>query len=417
MMMKSSFVFLLALTAIAFASKRFDGDQVLTIRPTTQHHVDLIKQFDDFNADFWKPDSAGLVGIGDECDIRFERKHVTSVKRALTRAGVGFEVKISDLQLSIEQQFDSLRSSREMEDYDYYHYHTNTEIEQWVHDIAASHPDLVQASVLGKTTEGRNINMLTIGTSQENPLVILDCGIHAREWIGPATCQCYVDHLLHEYEDDDQVKNMMKSLTFVIIPQINPDGYEHTWTADRMWRKNRSSYDGGACYGVDTNRNFDAHWSELGSSSNPCSDTYHGPSMASEPETQAYSGLIKSNSNRVKMTVGLHAYGQFFTYPYAYAYQDVPNNAEHESVMQGAISAIGAVNGQTYTGGPGYHSEHLSAGSSNDFSYDNGAKMAFAIELRDTGKYGFMLPESEIAATCSEVSAGLDYMFNYARSL
>lgn len=37
--------------------------------------------------------------------------------------------------------------------------------------------------------------MLTIGTSTNNPLVIIDCGIHAREWITPAVCQCYVDHV------------------------------------------------------------------------------------------------------------------------------------------------------------------------------------------------------------------------------
>ena len=46
--------------------------------------------------------------------------------------------------------------------------------------------------------------------------------------------------------------------------------------------------------GVDPNRNFDEHWGydDEGSSPDPGSDTYRGPSAASEPETQAMQGLI-----------------------------------------------------------------------------------------------------------------------------
>ena len=69
------------------------------------------------------------------------------------------------------------------------------QIEQWTKDIAATHKDIIEYSVLGKSSEGRNINALTIGISHDNPLVVIDCGIHGREWISPATCLCYVDHV------------------------------------------------------------------------------------------------------------------------------------------------------------------------------------------------------------------------------
>ena len=67
-----------------------------------------------------------------------------------------------------------------------------------------------------------------------------------------------------------------------------------------MWRKTRSNY-GDSCTGVDVNRNFDANWAVTGSSSDPCSETYHGPSAASEPATQALANLITSNSDRLKV--------------------------------------------------------------------------------------------------------------------
>lgn len=40
-----------------------------------------------------------------------------------------------------------------------------------------------------------------------------------------------------------------------IVPVLNPDGYVHTHTKDRMWRKNRARQDGEKV-GVDLNRNF-----------------------------------------------------------------------------------------------------------------------------------------------------------------
>ena len=76
---------------------------------------------------------------------------------------------------------------------------------------------------------------------------------------------------------------------------------QYTWNGDRLWRKNRRP--GSPCDGVDLNRNYNDHWGGVsghmtaiplgilftlqdGSSSNPCSETYHGSSAASEPETQ-----------------------------------------------------------------------------------------------------------------------------------
>lgn len=44
----------------------------------------------------------------------------------------------------------------------------------------------------------------------------------------------------------------------------------------------------------------------------------------------------------------------------------------------------------------------VSSGSSIDWAYKNGIPYAFAFELRDTGHYGFLLPEVLIGPTCTE---------------
>lgn len=45
----------------------------------------------------------------------------------------------------------------------------------------------------------------------------------------------------------------------------------------------------------------------------------------------------------------------------------------------------------------------LSSGCSDDWVFNQGIKYSFTFELRDKGKYGFLLPESQIKPTCQEI--------------
>ena len=48
------------------------------------------------------------------------------------------------------------------------------------------------------------------------------------------------------------------------------------------------------------------------------------------------------------------------------------------------------------------------SGSSVDFTYGAlGIKYSFALELRDTGRYGFLLPSNQIAPTGKETFTGI----------
>ncbi|GAB1303476.1 Carboxypeptidase B2 [Apodemus speciosus] len=52
-------------------------------------------------------------------------------------------------------------------------------------------------------------------------------------------------------------------------------------------------------------------------------------------------------------------------------------------------------------------SGYLAPGGSDDWIYDLGIKYSFTIELRDTGRYGFLLPERYIKPTCAEALAAV----------
>lgn len=55
--------------------------------------------------------------------------------------------------------------------------------------------------------------------------------------------------------------------------------------------------------------------SEVGSSTNPCSEVYAGPSAFSEPEVRALANFIKTIDN-LKMYLSFHAYSQLVLFPF-----------------------------------------------------------------------------------------------------
>lgn len=85
---------------------------------------------------------------------------------------------------------------------------------------------------------------------------------------------------------------------------VNPDGYEYSHVADRMWRKTRRNdtlhstrarkqrVDDGneECVGVDINANFEFNWQK--GSSNPCSPNFAGRKPFSEPESRALANFM-----------------------------------------------------------------------------------------------------------------------------
>lgn len=99
-------------------------------------------------------------------------------------------------------------------------------------------------------------------------------------------------------------------------------------------------------------------------------------------------------------------------YPYGYTCSGViPNAAKSESLTQGAIAAVQAVHGITYTGGPICQTIYKVTGGSVDYAYDVAkANYSMTVELRDTGTYGFVLPKEQILPTSEELWAGLRYL-------
>ena len=122
-----------------------------------------------------------------------------------------------------------------------------------------------------------------------------------------------VDKLIEAFSSPETCGDVC-DVDWLIMPLLNPDGYEYSRTTDRMWRKNRSKPkdrkdsfytkisssarffslickgSSSSCRGVDLNRNYDTVGFGIGGSDDPCSDSYKGETANSEPEVKAAYG-------------------------------------------------------------------------------------------------------------------------------
>ena len=66
--------------------------------------------------------------------------------------------------------------------------------------LTYSYATMVSVKSMGTTYEGRQINMVTVSLNPSakstKPAIFLECGIHAREWVSPATCLYAIDELI-----------------------------------------------------------------------------------------------------------------------------------------------------------------------------------------------------------------------------
>lgn len=276
----------------------------------------------------------------------------------------------------------------------------------------ALYPQYITRENIGTTWGGRTVwcyrflNNLS-GERQIHHSFVMTCGIHAREWISPAVGMYVMDRLiLSALTRSGFTSTVPNGTAFYIVPSLNPDGYEYSWLTNRMWRKNRRANSGGS-FGVDLNRNFSKGWGlNSGSSGNQSSDTYRGPSAFSEPETAGLRNYLDTLTG-IKASIDFHSYGQHVLTPWGYTTTQAPGHNWLMATGTAMRNAINATHGMTYDVGPTSTTLYLVSGKGPDYIYDRWNAAAYTIELRDTGNFGFLLPEDQILPTAQEAWNGV----------
>lgn len=148
-------------------------------------------------------------------------------------------------------------------------YLRHIEINNYLDSLAASFPEFVTVTVCGQSYEGRAIKSVkisyknvnyekndeSVGNSKTNnsisfksrsasavqkirkklkskkgiikPSILIDGGIHGREWMSVATALYCIRELIENFE---KYRKLLEKLDFIIVPIINVDGYEYSHT-------------------------------------------------------------------------------------------------------------------------------------------------------------------------------------------
>ena len=368
--------------------KDYAGYSVITVTANNREQID---QALNFSETIWS-ERAGLGSF----------QVVANAQQLATLAELGLMpvVDLADLGPLIAAEQEQINLLAQAKNTWFQSYQRTPEIHSYLNTLAADFPALTSMEDVGDSLQGRDLLAIRItgpGDVSARPAIFLNGGQHAREWISPSTVTYIADQLLRNYGSDPLITELVDSFEWIILPVVNPDGYEYTWDSVRLWRKNRRN-NGNGTFGVDLNRNWDIDFGGTGASANTNSDIYHGPSAFSEPETAAVSSFI-NNEPRIIAHIDFHCFSQLILYPWGY--EGAPaltptENAFYTQVSDDMAQAILNRFGADYTPQPSIDL-YPAAGTMGDWTADQGLR-GWTIELRpDAGtQSGFILPPEQI---------------------
>ncbi|XP_045453545.1 carboxypeptidase B-like [Melitaea cinxia] len=337
----------------------------------------------------------------------------------LTKEKISHRIHVEDLKAQfdledkeIEEQDRRTRSANGAR-IPYDNYQTLEVIYEYIDRIAAQYPETVTLVENWRSFEGRPLKYLKISRDnfQSNkPIVFIDGGMHAREWISPPA----VTYAIHKLVENVTEPDLLDKYDWILYPVANPDGYAFTHTNTRMWRKTRSTDQSVAsrlCPGADGNRNFNFAWNTVGTSNNRCSDIYAGSRAFSEVEVRAVDAIMQEYRDRIDIYITMHSFGSMILYPWGHDGTLSENAFALQRVgiaMAVAIDELSLPHFPNYVVGNsvlviGY----AASGAAEDYAHSIGIPLTYTYELPGISGQGFHLNPRYIHQVVRETWAGL----------
>ncbi|KAJ8723715.1 hypothetical protein PYW07_007695 [Mythimna separata] len=426
MILKEIFFVITVATAISAEYVSYKNYKVYKIVPSTDYEVQILTDLRKENQyDFW----SDIVAINSDVRIMVAPGKQAEFENYFKSVEIPAKVVVENVQEQIDAQL--RRPANRNSNYDWTFYQPLEEIFSWLDQIGRDYSDVVTLVTIGESVEGRPIRGVKIDFKKRNNPVIgmIEGGIHAREWISPAT----VTYIINEFltSTDPDVRFMADNIVWHLFPVVNPDGYSYTFSTNRMWRKNRSTLNHTTCpqgddisNGIDLNRNFGFVWMSVGASQNPCAETFAGHIEFSEPESRAIANYVMAIKEQGHMVYyfAFHSWSQMVLVPFSHlegaAVLEAPNYTDMYEVAIRGMDKLKAQHGTDYQVGTSADILYEVSGSS--FDWVKGVAeipIVYLFELRDVGEFGFLLPSEQIIPNNQEIMAGLVEMEKVTRGM
>jgi len=392
----------------AYGRVSYEGYTVFRVTPKTQLQLDYLKSLEFEQVDFWQECTA----IGRHCDIMMSPESQTLFTGHLANLGIETKILMQDVESLANTGVAPDNQGRISWDA----YYGLNDIHAFLEEQSAVHSQIAEVITIGQSHEGRDMKLIKIARANESrPVIFVEANIHAREWITNAVGTFLIHDLLNNLNPEKQ--KWTEDFEWYILPVTNVDGYEYTRSTDRMWRKNRNTTPSPTCRGIDLNRNFDYNWGGPGSSHQPCQETYCGTGPNSEIETQNVVAFVEPMKDDIVMYLAVHSYSQYIMFSYADRVDESFYDS-HMDIATQAAAALQATHGTVFTPGNWLDILYISTGDSMDWAKEKlNVSLSYTYELRDEGRYGFLLPPEQIMASAEEFMASLQPIVDALRNM
>jgi hypothetical protein len=351
--------------------------------------------------------------------------------RLLERLGLSYRVKVADLGARDARALRAdakvagpspLPTGRTT-------YRTFDDYQAELTKLADENPGLVRRITLPKkTVQGRDVQGIEIATNVEatddgRPTFFLMGVHHAREWPASEAAMEFA-HMLVAAKDGSnaRLKRVLDNARVLVVPIVNVDGFiasrgsfSPTDTArgelcddDSCWTSTYETAEavappggtfayrrkncGGALpagspcelqYGIDPNRNYGNGWGGKGAGSDPNTQSYRGPGMWSEPESQNVHAV--SQDRPVTSLITLHTVGAQINRPPARGSDGLaPDEVQLKALGDAMNKATGWVSQYSFQ-------LYDTSGTTEDWNYAAAGTLGYTIEMGPEGG-GFHMP-------------------------
>ncbi|WP_283136778.1 M14 family zinc carboxypeptidase [Rhizohabitans arisaemae] len=199
-------------------------------------------------------------------------------------------------------------------------YRTLSETNEEIAELARRYPTKVKRfkmphkSLLGTDIWGLEISR-NVWWPTGKPEFLMTGMHHSREWPTVELTMEFAHDLLQNDRRDPRITRLMDNAKLVIVPIVNPDGYDMSRSLiQEQKRKNCRVEDGkiptreqcadpaNFSKGVDPNRNYGAFWGGPGAGTGGTAGNYRGAAPFSEPEIQNMQWLLSNHQFTVAIS-------------------------------------------------------------------------------------------------------------------
>lgn len=163
----------------------------------------------------------------EDIKILISPEKIQEFQKLINATSISYSIHIDDVGNLIDQT-NPTSSFFDLKNFNWTTYHDLNAINSWLDLLEQLYPNNVKVINGGKSHEGRNIKGVKLSFKKGNPGIFLEGGIHACEWISPATVTYLIYQLLTNENPD--VRELAESNDWYIFPVINPDGYVYSHT-------------------------------------------------------------------------------------------------------------------------------------------------------------------------------------------